>query len=88
MATIFAGIVAIAAAVPVIDKWLQSFVAFYAASQLSRMKKENIDAIREAFYEHDQRGIEKAFGNPNAGEPSGVGIIVDSIPGVSDKKTS
>lgn len=79
---IFTGILAIFKAIPVLDQWLEKFVTFYVEQKWKAMLEENRAAIRKALVEHDQRDIEKAIGNPEAGEPSkapGV-VIVDHPP--------
>ena len=81
-ASIFGALVAFARAVPILDSWLQQFVAWYTQTQMASMKKENRDAVIQAVKDHDQRPIEVVIGNPNAGEPSGVpgSIIGDNPP--------
>lgn len=87
MASFIAGVIALAKAVPIIDGWIQMLMKEYFKSQIESMKKENLDAIRQAIDDHDQRYLEKLIGSKKAGELSGTpgAVIVDHIPGVSDK---
>lgn len=77
-------LLAIFEAIPIVDGWFQALVREYVKRRIARMKAENLDAIRLAIEEHDQRGLEKAIGNPRPGEPSNLpGVeIHDSLPGV------
>lgn len=76
---------AIAKAVPVVDKWLSVLVAAYTTARIEAMAKEDREAIRKAFAEHDQRALEKSIGHPDPGAPSGVpgSVIRDRRPGVT-----
>jgi hypothetical protein len=82
MTNIILAILAIARAVPVIAEFLEKLSVAFTASRLASFRKENLEALRKAVKEYDQRDLEKAIGNPNAGEPSGDAgsEIVDSIP--------
>lgn len=80
--SIITGIVGLIKAIPVFDSWFQQLAALYVQSAIHSMQKENVDALRKAINEKDQRDLEKAIGNPNHGAPSGYGTIRDSIPGV------
>jgi len=74
----FSAILAIIKAIPSIKSLVDSFVSYYVGQQIAAMKKENKDAIRKALNEHDQIDLEKALGNPSAGEVSnnpGTSII-------------
>lgn len=71
MASIIAGIVAVAKAIPVVDKWLQQLMLAYAKNRIDAWDKAIFEGIKTAIVERDQRDLEKAIGNPNAGEPSG-----------------
>ena len=77
---IFALITAIAQAIPVFAKWLEQFNVWYINQQIDKMAAENVAAIKKAIQEKDQRDLEKALGNPNAGEPS-------NLPGVTQRDT-
>lgn len=83
-----ATLLAIITAIPALRKWWEEFMVFYVKSQRESMKKENVDAIKEAFTLNDQRPIEKITDPERAGLPSGTpgAVIVDHIPGVSDKE--
>lgn len=78
MGTIYAFLVAI----PILKDFVERFITFYVAQQIAHMKQENRDGIRKAVFNHDQRDLEKAVGNPNAGEPTNLpGIeLRDSLP--------
>lgn len=77
-------VIAVIKVIPAIKSWFESLIAAYVAAEIAAMKKENREAIRRAFDEHDQRPLEFAIGNPNAGEHSGIEgtEIRDSLPGV------
>lgn len=82
---ILSGIIAVIKAVPIIDKWIEQFCSLYISLKIESMKKENRDAIRKSLAECDQRELEKALGNPNAGEASnnpGTVIQPTKPPGV------
>lgn len=83
-----ATIMAIITAIPIVDRWVQQFIAFYVNARIDSMAKENKDSLAYAIANHDQRKIEHAMGSKLEGKPSGVdgSIIVDSIAGVSDVK--
>ena len=70
MAQFFALLLAIAKAVPVVDKWIQSFVAFYVGRRIDAMDAAIVGGIKKAITDKDQRDLEKAIGNPDAGEPT------------------
>lgn len=80
--TVISIILGILKAIPILDGWFQSFSAAYVQSRIASLTKENSDAIRKAFQEHDQRDAEKAIGSPNPGEASGQdgAEIVDAPP--------
>jgi hypothetical protein len=84
MSTIFSALLAVIQLIPTVEGWVQSFIAFYVVQQINSMKAENRDAIKKAFDEKDQRDLEKAIGNPAAGEPSGIPGTEhrDTLPGV------
>jgi DNA gyrase inhibitor GyrI len=81
---IIGGVFAIAKAVPVFDKWLETLATAYIQWKQAEMREENRGAIRKALSTQDQRPIEEAFGNPDAGEIAPVrgSEIRDSLPGV------
>jgi hypothetical protein len=76
------------AAIPAMKEAFDQFVSWYVRQKIEAMRKEDREAIKEAVLEHDQRRLEHAIGNPNAGEPSGIPgtIIVDDLPGVRKSK--
>lgn len=81
---ILEGIIAFIKAIPIVDKWVQQFIAFYVNSQIDKMAQENRDAIKKAVERFDQRDLERAIGNPHAGGVAPVPdtVIVDHIDGV------
>jgi divalent metal cation (Fe/Co/Zn/Cd) transporter len=83
LTTIIAVVLAASRAVPIIDTWIQLLITAYVNYAVDRMSYENWTALKKAVNDKDQRDLEKAIGNPNAGEPSGVGDIRTSLPGVS-----
>lgn len=78
------GIFAIAKAVPIFKEWLAKLSVAFIKWQAKEMKQEHREAIHKALSEDDQRPIEEALGNPNAGELSGVpgSEIRGPLPGV------
>lgn len=89
VASVFAIILGVLKAIPPLKDLFDRFLVFYAERQIANMKKENVEAIRKAMDEQDQREIEKAMGSSKAGEPTGVpgSRIVDSVHGVRHSKT-
>lgn len=82
MMTVISAILAVAKAVPVFDSWIQQLITSYVNSAIDRMQYENWTAIKKAVNDKDQRDLEKAIGNPAAGEPSGFGDIRNNLPGL------
>lgn len=80
--SVFLSILKVLAAIPALIGTFDEFASWYVTLRISIMKKENADAIRKAVQAHDQRSIEKAYGDPQAGEPSGINgtIILDHPP--------
>lgn len=85
---IISGIIAVANAIPVIDKWLTTLFIEFAKARRASMKQENIDAIRKALQSDDQRDVENILSPSQAGEASNApgSVIVDSLPGVHNEK--
>lgn len=81
---VFEAIVSIAQAIPIVNDWLQKFIAWYVESQIASMKKENADVIKRAVELHNQIDLEKLLGNKNAGEPTNLPgtELRDTLPGV------
>ena len=91
MAVVFKILLGILDAIPTVRMFYEAFAAYYIRTKITAMQKENRDAIRKAVLEQDQIDLEKALGNPNAGEPSGIdGVIVrpDAPWGVHNKTTN
>lgn len=74
--------------IPVLKNIWDELVAEYVAKKIEEMKRENREAIKKAINDYDQRELEKALGNPNPGEHSGLPgtVIVDELPGVPNPK--
>jgi hypothetical protein len=78
---IIALLLGIAKAVPIIDSWIQQLATAYATQRIADMQKENLDAIRKAIQDKDQRDLEAALGNPHPGEASGdPGAVITDAP--------
>ncbi len=84
VAAAIAAIISLIKAIPILDKWAQAFITFYVNSQIDGMARENIEALRKAIDDQDQRDLEKAIGNPDDGEPSHLPgtEIRHTLPGV------
>lgn len=76
-------LLAIIKAIPALKSIFEGLFSLYVQKEIENMKKENRDAIKKAINEHDQRLIERALGNPRAGEASGDAgaVIIDHAPG-------
>jgi len=70
-------VLAIAKAVPIIDRWLGLIVLEYVKHKQEQLIKLNKKIIEEALKLKDQRNIED---EEHSGEVSGSGDIVDSLP--------
>ena len=75
MQATIAAIIAIAKAVPVIEKWLALLLAEFKKYQDAKIKKETIEAVNVAIETRDQREVEAP---EYSGKPSGVGDIRDA----------
>lgn len=80
----FQAILSLLTTLPWLKQKVDEFIAWYVQIQIDSMKKDIQDGIRKAILDHDQRDLERAIGNSNAGEPSGIPgtSIVDDLPGV------
>lgn len=76
-------LIAIASAVPIIDKWLERLILEYLKYKQDRIKQQNKDAVKDAIENHDQRPLES---EQYSGKPSGHGTVIDSLPRMRDKK--
>jgi hypothetical protein len=87
ISTILGILLAVFKAVPILKQWWDQLLVMYIERQKAKLREEIRKAIIYALVEQDQRDIEKAVGNPNAGEPVRVpdSEIVDSLPGVKSK---
>jgi hypothetical protein len=85
MAQVIAAILAIAKAVPVIDKWLEQLLTMYATQKEVWQNKANKEALERVFKTQDQREIEH---EDYSGKPSGHGTVRTDLPGVRQSKQS
>lgn len=85
IAAVFALIMAIAKDIPIVQSWIQQLVTLYTVAQISNMSQENIDALKKAIEQQDQRDAETALGGSTiSGQLSGTpgSTVVDTLPGV------
>lgn len=69
--SVFGFIYALTKAIPVLDKAVRGFIAFYAIKQVEWYRKELHEAIKKAIGDGATKPIEDAIGSPRAGKPSG-----------------
>lgn len=71
-------------AIPSLKSWWDELVSLYITTQIDNIKADNLEAVKIAINQQDQRKLEMAFGNPQAGERSTIAgsQIVNSLPGV------
>jgi hypothetical protein len=74
---------AIFKAIPTMEAWWESLVIAWIKYKNIQLKKETIQAIKEAIKDQDQRGLED---EEHSGKPSGIGSIRTSLPGVHQSK--
>lgn len=88
IAAIIVLLTSVSKAVPIVDKWVETFVAAYIAQKKQWIKKENHEAIKKSMETGDQRPVEEAMGSTRTGEISGIPgtSVVDSLPGVGMHK--
>ena len=79
MTQIIALVLAIAKALPIIDKWLGELFSAYQVQKRKEIQAETERVINEGIQIQDQRKIES---DQTSGKPSGLGTIRDSLPGV------
>jgi hypothetical protein len=72
-------ILALAKAIPIIDKWLGELAVAYQAYKKKETEEKTKRAIDEGIENQDQRPIES---DQTSGKPSGMGVVRDSIPNV------
>lgn len=70
-------VLAIAKAIPIIDRWLEVLVLEYVKHKQEQLIKLNKKIIEESIKLKDQRKIED---EEHSGEVSGSGTIVDHLP--------
>jgi len=68
---IFGFVYALIKAIPVLDKAVRGFIAYYSVKQIEWYRKELHEAIEKAVKTGETRDIENAIGSPRAGKPSG-----------------
>ena len=86
--TILSLLLAIFKAVPVLKSAWDRLLLMYIEKDQANLAEEIRLGIYNAVNQKDQRGIEEAIGNPNAGKPVEMpdSEIVDSLPGVDPHK--
>jgi len=77
-------VIAIARAIPIIDRWLEMLVLAYTKQRQEELIKLNKKIIDEAIQKKDQRKIES---ESYSGRPSGHGSTVDSLPRMRNQTT-
>lgn len=85
VSTILSLLLAVFKAIPVLKNWWDQLILMYVEKQKANLREEIRLGIYNAVNLKDQRDLEKAIGNPNAGKPVDVpdSEIVDSLPGVT-----
>lgn len=83
--TVLSLLLAVFKAVPVLKEAWDRLILMYLERQREHLKEEIRLGIYEAVAQKDQRRLEEAIGNPNAGKPVEIpeSQIVDSLPGVT-----
>ena len=71
IAEIFGFIYALLKAIPVLEKAVRGFIAFYAIKQKDWFYEELHKAVEKAVKTGETRDVENAIGSPRAGKPSG-----------------
>jgi hypothetical protein len=79
MTQLIALVLAVAKALPIIDKWLGELFNAYQVQKKKEIQAETERAINEGIQNQDQRKIES---DQTSGKPSGLGTIRDSLPGI------
>lgn len=69
---------------PTLLKLLDKAVVWYTGWRIKDMHSDVREGLKKAIEQDDQRDLEEAIGNPDAGEPVDIPgtSIVDSLPGV------
>lgn len=84
MSQIIVAIIALAKAIPIIDKWLEKLFDAYAVYRDEKAKEQTKKEIDQAIQSQDQRKVES---ENYSGKYSGHGDIRTTLPGVMrDKK--
>jgi len=76
-------LIALAKAIPIIDKWLERLLNEYQKYKQTKLEQQNTDAVKDAIETQDQRPLES---DQYSGKPSGHGTVVNSLPRMRDKK--
>lgn len=79
MTQIIALVLAVAKALPIIDKWLGELFSAYQVHKRKEIQAETERVINEGIQIQDQRKIES---DQTSGKASGLGTIRDSLPGI------
>lgn len=91
MTHVILAILAIAKAVPIVDKWVSQLKTFaekllliHRIHEYANAKKENREAVTAMLKTGDVRSVEKLMGNPYAGKPDPTvpGTDIGSLPGM------
>ncbi len=69
--SVFGFIYALIKAVPILEKAVRDFLAFYAVKQREWFEKELNDAIKKAIATGETSDLEQRIGSPRADKPSG-----------------
>lgn len=69
--SVFGFVYALLKAIPLLEKLVREFFAFYAIKQREWFEKELHDAIKKAINSGETRDLENSIGSPRAGAPSG-----------------
>lgn len=70
-ASVFGFIYALIKAVPILEKAVRDFLAFYAIKQKEWFYEELHKAVEKAIKTGETNDLENSIGSPRAGKPSG-----------------
>ncbi|MCS6281470.1 MAG: hypothetical protein HUM72_12630 [Dolichospermum sp.] len=79
MTQLIALVLAVAKALPIIDKWLGELFNAYQVQKKKEVQAETERVINEGIKNQDQRKIES---DQTSGKPSRMGSVRDSLPNV------
>lgn len=69
---IFKFILALLNAVPKLKELWDEALVLYIKNEIKKMREKDIQAIRKAVFEHDQRDLEKQLFGDSSGKTSGI----------------